>query len=124
MRYLLLIYSDPEGYAKLTEEETARLTDDYWAFGDDAGPGEIQASEALQGTDTATAVRQQGGELLTTDGPFTETKEVLGGFYLVDVADRERAEELAARIPDVTWGLGSVEVRPIMEFTRDEPAGG
>ncbi len=64
------------------------------------------------------------GDTLTTDGPFAETKEVLGGFYMVDVADLDRAIELAAKIPDAAWGRGRVEVRPIMEFTRDEEGSG
>ena len=121
MRYLLLIYTDPEVYRTLSETDSKQLIDDYWAFDDDiAKPGEIQAGEALQAINTATTVRGKDREPLTTDGPFAETKEVLGGFYLVDVGDHDRALELAAKIPDVAWGLGAVEIRPIMEFTRDE----
>ncbi|MGH9117289.1 MAG: YciI family protein [Acidimicrobiales bacterium] len=125
MRYLLLIYSDPKAYADLSEEDGKRLMDDYWAFTDEiAKSGEMQGGEALQGTETATTVQRKAGDTLTTDGPFAETKEVLGGYYLVDVPDLERAIEIAAKIPDAAVGNGRVEVRPVMEFSRDEGDGG
>jgi hypothetical protein len=123
VRYLLLIYSDGEAYSKVSEEHMKRLMDDYWAFTDEVKKsGEYQGGEALQGAETATTVTVKDGDTLTTDGPFAETKEVLGGYYQVDVPDLDRAIELAAKIPDAAWGLGKVEVRPIMEF--DEPSSG
>ena len=76
--------------------------------------GEFIAGDPLQGLDTATSVRVRDGKVGTTDGPFAETKEVLGGYYVVDVADLDRATALAAQIPDARYG--TVEVRPIQEM--------
>jgi hypothetical protein len=119
VRYLLLIYSDGNAYANLSEADGKRLMDDYFAYTDELmKSGEMQAGEALQGIETATTVTVKDGDTLTTDGPFAETKEVLGGYYLVDVPDLDRAIAWAAKIPDAAWGLGKVEVRPIMEFER------
>jgi hypothetical protein len=121
VRYLLLIYSDPAAYAGMTEEEGQQLAEDYFAFTDEIQKsGEYEAGEALQGLETATTVTVKDGETLTTDGPFAETKEVLGGFYMVNVADLDRAIELAAKIPDGRADRGKIEVRPIMEFTRGD----
>ncbi|HWI74738.1 MAG TPA: YciI family protein [Baekduia sp.] len=80
--------------------------------------GAMVAGDGLQGLDTATTVRVRDGETLVTDGPFAETKEMLGGYYLVDVADLDAALGWAAKIPSV--GFGSVEVRPVMVFDRAE----
>ena len=124
MRYLLLIYGDPKAYADFSEEAGKKLMDDYWAFGDEiTKTGEMLGGEALQGLETATTVQRKAGETLTTDGPFAETKEFLGGYYLVDVPDLDRAIEIAAKIPDAAVGDGKVEVRPIMEFSRDQGDG-
>ena len=76
--------------------------------------GEFVAGDALQGTDTATTVRVRNGKTATTDGPFVETKEVLGGYYVVDVKDLDRALELAAQIPHAR--IGSIEVRPVADM--------
>ena len=76
--------------------------------------GVMVAGEALQEADTATTVRVRNGQRLTSDGPFAETKEVLGGYYVIDVADLDAALSWAERIPNV--GYGSVEVRPVMVF--------
>jgi hypothetical protein len=125
VRYLLLIYSDLEAYAKLSDEDNKRIMDDYWAYTDEVRKsGELQGGEALQGPETATTVTVKDGDTLTTDGPFAETKEVLGGYFLVDVPDLDRAIELAVKIPDASLGLGKVEVRPIMEFDAPDPGGG
>jgi hypothetical protein len=120
VHYALLIYIDPAKYTSFSEEDAKRLTADYWKF-DDAirASKEHIVGEALQGLDTATCVRVRGGETVTTDGPFAETKEVLGGFYIVDVPDLDRAIEVAAEIPDAAVGNGVVEVRPIAVFTRN-----
>jgi hypothetical protein len=115
MRYLILIYSDPaldpdytsaEGQAEMARwgEYSAAL----------AGSGAMVAGEALQPVSTATTVRSRDGKVLHTDGPFAETKEVLGGFYLIDVPTLDDALAWAARIPNV--GYGSVEVRPAVDF--------
>ena len=99
--------------------------DDYWAYTDEVRKsGELQGGEALQGPETATTITVKDGDRLTTDGPFAETKEVLGGYFLIDVPDLDRAIELAAKIPDAALGLGKVEVRPIMEFDAPDPGGG
>ena len=75
------------------------------------------AEDALQGIDTATTIRVRNGRPVSTDGPFAETKEVLGGFYMVDCKDLDRASELAGEIPDAGLGTGSVEVRPIRDLS-------
>jgi len=113
MRYLLLIYT-----AEATEppppEVMAAEMKAYGAFTEDIRKrGLMQAGEALEPTATATTVRVRDGETVTTDGPFAETKEALGGFYLVDARDLDEAIELAARIPAAKHG--SIEVRPIWE---------
>lgn len=110
MRYLLLIYQN-EADAVHTEEELQKwfdYTERLKASGCHLG------GEALQPVATATTVRERDGEVITTDGPFAETKEQLGGFYMIDCEDLDEALEWAGRIPSV--GRGSVEVRPIMEF--------
>lgn len=78
--------------------------------------GQMKGGEALQPTRTATTVRMQGGKLLTTDGPFAETREQLGGFYLVEAKDLDEARAIAARIPSVAHGIGCVEIRPTVKF--------
>ena len=115
MRYLALIYSDESAGANATPEQQQEIMDAYNAFGKEAAErGVMQGGEALQPTSTATTVRVRNDETLTTDGPFAETKEQLGGFYLLDCKDLDEAIEVAAKIPGA-WH-GSVEVRPIWEF--------
>jgi hypothetical protein len=115
MRYLILIYEneattpqDPEEFQKWMEY-TERLK----------ASGAYVGGEALQPTSTATTVRRKGGQLVTSDGPFAETKEQLGGFYMVDCKDLDEALRWAGEIPSV--GRGPVEVRPIMDFNQAEP---
>ena len=113
MRYLILIYeneaSTPQDEAEFQKwfDYTARLK----------ASGCYLGGEALQPTSTATTVRRQAGKVLTTDGPFAETKEQLGGFYMVECKDLDEALKWAADIPSV--GRGPVEVRPIMEFPQE-----
>ena len=115
MHYALLIYASEQEWANQTEEQSQAVNQEYMAFTKDIiDRGLMKGGEALQGTATATTVRVRDGETLTTDGPFAETKEQLGGFYLVDCKDLDEAIELAARIPDVR--RGSIEVRPVMEI--------
>ncbi len=115
MRYMLLIYNDPAVFADSTREDGARMISDYFAFTQMiVESGEFVAGDPLQGIDSATTVRQRGGRVTTTDGPFAETKEVLGGYYLVDCDGLDRALELAALIPGAR--TGSVEVRPLQEL--------
>ena len=115
MRYMLLIYTDPAVDAAQPPEAGDALMGEYYAFTQKiVASGELISGEPLQGIETATSVRVRGDRASTTDGPFAETKEVLGGYYLVDVADLDRATELAAQIPGAR--TGTVEVRPIWEF--------
>jgi hypothetical protein len=114
MRYALLIYASEQDWASQTEEESQAVNQEYMAFTKDiVDRGQMAGGEALQPTATATTVRVRDGETLTTDGPFAETKDQLGGFYLVDCKDLDEAIEVAARIPDVR--RGSIEIRPIMD---------
>jgi hypothetical protein len=115
MRYALLIYANEQEWANQSEEESQAQFQEYMAFSKDiVDRGIYQSGEALQATATATTVRVRDGETLTTDGPFAETKEQLGGYYVVEAKDLDEAIEIAARIPDVR--RGSIEVRPIMEM--------
>src|SRR4051794_2388730 len=115
MRYLALIYSvenEPE-VAGVSDFDT--VMKEYMAFGEEAGAaGVLVSGEALQPTSTATTVRVENGQVLTTDGPFAETKEALGGYYLLEAADLDEAIKWAAKIPGA-WH-GKIEVRPVMEF--------
>ena len=114
MRYALLIYASEQDWASQSEEQAQAQFQDYMSFTKDiVDRGIYQGGEALQPIGTATSVRVRDGETLTTDGPFAETKEQLGGFYLVEAKDLDEAIEIAARIPDVR--RGSIEVRPVME---------
>ena len=114
MRYALLIYGNEQAQAGMTEAEGAAQWAAYNDFTKDVvDRGLMQAGEALQPTSTATTVRVRSDETLSTDGPFAETKEQLGGFYIVDCKDLDEAIETAAKIPGARDG--SIEVRPIME---------
>jgi len=115
MKYLLLIYDDEGMWAGMTPEESQGLMQEYFAYSEEAfGSGVAKAGDALQPTATATTVRVRDGQTLTTDGPYAETKEQLGGYYLVDAADLDEAIRWAAKIPSAR--IGSIEVRPVMEF--------
>jgi hypothetical protein len=115
MRYALLIYASEQDWASQSEEQAQTQFQDYMAFTKDVvDRGIMRSGEALQPTATATTVRVRNGETLSTDGPFAETKEQLGGFYVVEAKDLDEAIEIAVRIPDVRGG--SIEVRPIMEM--------
>jgi len=114
MKYMLLIYTDPAAWSG-DPKDGEQLMKEYAAFSQSIQTsGEMIAGDPLQSIATATSVRVRDGKRATTDGPFAETKEHLGGYYLVDVADLDRALELAAQIPDARTGV--VEVRPLMEF--------
>jgi len=114
MKYLLLICEDPS--ERTTDEaELGAMYAEYGRFTEGiAASGELVGGERLHGVDAATCVRVNGGQMSVTDGPFAETKEHLGGFYLLDVTDLDRALELAARIPAARHGV--VEVRPVWEM--------
>ncbi len=117
MRYLLLIYT-PESAEPPADDVAAASHAAYAAFTSDIkARGLFQAGEALTPTSTATTVRIVDGETITTDGPFAETKEALGGFYLIEARDLDEAIETAAKIPAAREG--SIEVRPIWELPAD-----
>ena len=110
-QYMLLIYNSDTPSAADMQAEMPK----WMAFGQSlTEAGAMVAGDALQPTSVATTVRERGGERLVTDGPFAETKEMLGGYYLIDVADLDAALDWAAKIPSV--GRGSVEVRPVQTF--------
>jgi hypothetical protein len=115
MQYLLLIYENEKRWETLSEAQQGKEYAEYTSFTEDIKKsGKLVAGDALQPTSTATTVRVRDGKRLTTDGPFAETKEQLGGYYLVNAKDLDEALDLAARIPAVR--SGSIEVRPIMVF--------
>jgi hypothetical protein len=124
-KYAALIYTPAATEGQGTPEELNQVMVDYTEFGEKAGAAGVMAGgEALHDTNTATTVQVQGGkggEAVFTDGPFAETKEVLGGFYLLDVADLDEALKWAQQIPGA-W-RGKVEVRPIFDFEAEQPAG-
>jgi hypothetical protein len=115
MHYLLLIYANEKQQASLSEAEQGAIYGEYMKFTDDIKKsGHWLAGEALQPIQTATTVRVRDGKTLTTDGPFAETKEQLGGFYMIEAKDLDEARKIAARLP--TARDGSIEVRPIVKF--------
>ena len=118
MQYMLLIYGDQNGWQSRSDEENNQLMQAYYRFTKDLQKsGAMVGGDALQPTQTATTVRVRNDETLTTDGPFAETKEQLGGYYIVDVGSLDEALEWAAKIPGAKHG--SVEVRPVMVFDED-----
>lgn len=115
MKYLLLIYTDEKLDASVSKEEADAVMAEYFAFTEAIRKsGAYHGGEALHPTSAATTVRVRDGKTVTTHGPFAETKEQLGGYYMVDCANLDAAIDWAARIPGARYG--SVEVRPIMEF--------
>jgi hypothetical protein len=115
MRYALLICGDEKGTEARSPEEASATLNEYLAFGEEMGKrGVLQGGERLRPTADATTVRVRDGEVLTSDGPFAETKEQMGGFYLVDCKDLDEAIDVASKIPGAR--NGSIEVRPIWEL--------
>jgi hypothetical protein len=119
MKYMLLIHQgdtptprDPDAWARLSEQEQQAVFADYKAIGETPG---VSPGQQLQEPDTATTVRVQDGKTLTTDGPFVELKEAIGGYMFFEADDLDAAIELAARIPAARMG-GAIEVRPIVEW--------
>ena len=117
MRYLLLIYSDESMLASMNEADMQADMAKWWEY-DSAikGAGAASSGEALQPTSTATTVRDDGGKPIVTDGPFAETKEQLGGYYVLDVENLDAAIEWAHKCPAAKYG--TVELRPIQEFDQ------
>jgi hypothetical protein len=115
MKYLCLIYSEERRIAAFSESEYNAAVSEYTAFTESVrNSGHLVASERLQPTQTATTIRSRNGKVSTTDGPFAETKEQLGGFYLIDAKDLNEAIQVASKIPGTRFG--SIEVRPIWEM--------
>ena len=111
MKYALLIYSKPGSHEALPEDEYKAMFAEYVALAEDP---RCVASAQLESVESATTVRVNSGQTLTTDGPFADTKEVFGGYYVFEADNLDRALELAARIPAARLG-GAVEVRPVVE---------
>jgi len=112
MKYIALIYTSGNGGNDLSEDEQKAVFGEYMALSDD--PKTLGGDQRVW-SDTATTVRVDGGETLTTDGPFVETKEELGGYYVIDAGDLDEAVAFAARIPAARFG-GAIEVRPVVEM--------
>lgn len=110
MKYALLIYSNPAEFDR-SEDEANAIYGEYMTV---SQRSDVVGGEQLQPADTATTVRVQNGDAVTSDGPFAETKEVLGGFFVVDADDIDTAIEIAGKIPAARFG-GGVEVRPLVE---------
>ena len=114
MQYLLLIYREEAAAERATKGDQEAMHNEYGAFTQAIiKSGHFKAGDALQPIRTATTVRVRGGKALTTDGPFAETTEQLGGYFLIDAADLDEAISIAGRIPGAKWG--TVEIRPVIE---------
>src|SRR5262245_4392921 len=112
MQYLLLIYGNESHWGTLQDGEKQKIYQEYMTLSEDwRKSGKMVGGNELKQISTATTVRVRNGKRAVSDGPFAETKEQLGGYYLVEAKDLDEALELAARIPSVRWG--SIEVRPI-----------
>ncbi len=117
MRYLCLIYDEEKKLGGMSKSESDAFMGEYFAFTDGIKKtGHYIGGEALQPVQSATTVRIRNGKVSTTDGPFAETKEQLGGYYLINARDLNDAIQVASKIPSAR--LGTVEVRPIMEFAQ------
>ena len=115
MQYLLLIYRSEAELSKMTPADRQAMSAEYGTYTQSiVQSGHFKAGDGLQPTTTATTVRVRDGKTLTTDGPFAETREQLGGFYLIEAKDLDEATKIAARIPSARFG--SIEVRPIVVF--------
>jgi hypothetical protein len=119
MKYLCLIYENEKAYDTMPKEEVDAVFGEYFSFTEGIKQsGHYVGGEALQPTQTATTIRIRNGKVSTTDGPFAETKEQLGGFYLVEARDLNDAIQLASKIPGARYG--SVEVRPVVDFSQPQ----
>jgi hypothetical protein len=115
LKYLALIYGDESVWDSFSEEESAAVYERYGAFGDEGrAAGVVLGGAELASTHDATTVRVRDGETLVTDGPYAETKEQLGGFYLLECKDLDEAIEWAAKIPGAK--VGTIEVRPVLDY--------
>jgi len=116
MRYLCLIYAEEKQMGTMSKSETEAFTGEYFAFTEAIQKsGHLLGGEALEPIRTATTLRLRNGKVSTTDGPFAETKEQLGGFYLIKARDLNEAIQVASRLPGAR--LGCIEVRPTKELS-------
>ena len=117
MKYILLIYGDEREWTSLPKEDLAKVYEAHGAYGEAmAKAGVMRGGYELQPVATATSLRFTNGKPKTYDGPFAETKEQLGGYYLIEAKDLDEATKIAARVPSAKFG--TIEVRPIHVFTR------
>jgi hypothetical protein len=117
MKYLCLIYDEERKLDAMSKSEADAFMGEYFAFTNQVREsGHYVAGEALQPVKTATTVRVRDGRVLTTDGPFAETTEQLGGFYMIEARDLNEAIQVAAKIPSAR--IGSIEVRPVVDFSQ------
>ena len=115
MQYMILIYGDEKSYEKRTDADNQKEFTEYMEYSKElAASGAMRGGAPLKPTPTATSLRTKGGKVVTLDGPFAETKEQLGGYYLLDVPDLEKALHWAGKCPGVKYG--TIEVRPVMEI--------
>jgi hypothetical protein len=115
MKYLCLIYDAEKSWQTMPKEQSDAMMGEYGAFTESIKKsGHYVGGDALQPTSTATTIRVRNGKVSTTDGPFAETKEQLGGYYLINAKDLNDAIQVASRIPSAK--MGSIEVRPIMVY--------
>ena len=119
MKYLCLIYENEKSFETLSPADGEAIMNEYFAFTEGIRrSGQYVAGEALQPTATATTVKVRNGKVSTTDGPFAETKEQLGGFYMIEAKDLNEAIQVAAKIPSARHG--SIEVLPVVDFSAEE----
>ena len=117
MQYLLLIYNDENRWQSMPDDERNAIIGEYFAYTEELRrAGAYLNGNPLQPTSSATTVRVRDGEALMTDGPFAETKEQLGGYYLIDAENLDEAIQVASRIPSARWG--SIEIRPVVDFSQ------
>jgi hypothetical protein len=117
MQYMILIYDEEKNWASMTDATRDEMLAAYFAYSKEMkDAGVMRAGDALQPTSTATTVRLRQGKRLVTDGPFAETKESLGGYYLIECKDIDEATQWAAKCPSAT--IGSIDVRPVMNYSQ------
>ena len=121
MRYVCLIYDEEKKVGSMSQAEGDAFMAEYFQFTENIQKnGQYVAGEALQPIQSATTIRIRNGKLSTTDGPFAETKEQLGGFYLIEARDLNEALQVASKIPSAR--TGSIEVRPVVDFSKEKAA--
>jgi hypothetical protein len=116
VQYMLLIYDREADWAKMSQADSGKMFGEYTEFTKSiTASGHFKAGAPLKPTSTATSIRVREGKKLVTDGPFAETREQLGGYYLIEAKDLDEAVGIAARIPGAR--MGTIEVRPVLEMT-------